>query len=65
MSQLSNDIKQLADDVITQKDILAAFQIMAEVTGGLALFSIAAVALTSWIPGLGIPMSAGMAKVML
>lgn len=34
---------------------------MGEVTGGLAIFGLAATALTVWIPGLGIPISAGLA----
>lgn len=34
---------------------------MGEVTGGLAIFCLAATALTVWIPGLGIPISAGLA----
>lgn len=34
---------------------------MGEVTGGLAIFGLTATALTVWIPGLGIPISAGLA----
>ncbi len=34
---------------------------MGEVTGGLAIFGLAATALTVWIPGLGLPISAGLA----
>ena len=34
---------------------------MGEVTGGLAIFGLAATALTVWILGLGIPISAGLA----
>lgn len=34
---------------------------MGEVTGGLAIFGLAATALTVWIPGFGIPISAGLA----
>lgn len=33
---------------------------MGEVTGGLAIFGLAATALTVWIPGLGLPISAGL-----
>lgn len=61
MSQLEDDIKQLANEAITKRDIMSAFKIMGEVTGGLALFGLAATALTVWIPGLGIPISAGIA----
>ena len=61
MSQLSDDIEKLADDVVTKKDIIAAFKIMGEVTGGLALFSMAVTAFTVWIPGLGIPISGALA----
>ncbi len=61
MSQLERDIEQLANDVIEKRDIIAAFRIMAEVTGGLAIFGLAVAALTVWIPGMGIPISAGIA----
>lgn len=33
---------------------------MGEVTGGLAIFGLAATALTVWISGLGLPISAGL-----
>lgn len=62
MSQLEDDISKLADEVVTKKDIKAAFAIMAEVTGGIAVFGLAATALTVWIPGLGIPISAALAN---
>ena len=61
MSQLEDDIKKLGNEVITKGDIKAAFKIMGEITGGLAVFGLAATALTVWIPGLGIPISAGIA----
>lgn len=62
MSQLEEDIKKLGKEAITKGDIKAAFKIMGEVvTGGLAIFGLAATALTVWIPGLGIPISAGLA----
>lgn len=54
MSQLEEDIKKLGKEAITKGDIKAAFKIMGEVTGGLAIFGLAATALTVWIPGLGI-----------
>ena len=60
MSQLEEDIKKLGKEAITKGDIKAAFKIMGEVTGGLAIFGLAATALTVWIPGLGIPISAGL-----
>ncbi len=61
MSQLEEDIAKLADDVITKKDIKAAFEILAEVTGAVALCTIAIMAIFVWIPGLGIPLSASVA----
>ena len=61
MSQLEEDIKKLGKEAITKGDIKAAFKIMGEVTVGLAIFGLAATALTVWIPGLGIPISAGLA----
>lgn len=64
MSRLGEDIKKLATDAITKKDINAAFKLMGEVTGGLAVFSLAAAALTVWIPGWGIPISATMARIL-
>lgn len=65
MSQLDEDIKLLAKDAFTKNDIKAAFLLMGEVTGGLAVFSLAAAALTVWIPGWGIPISASMARILL
>ena len=64
MSQLSEDIKKLANEAITKKDINAALKLMGEITGGLAVFSIAAAALTVWIPGWGIPISATLARIL-
>lgn len=61
MSQLEDDIKKLGNEVITKGDLKAAFKIMGEITGGLAIFGLAATALTVWIPGLGIPISGGIA----
>lgn len=61
MTQLEKDIEELVDEVVTKKDIMAAFKIMGEVTGGIAVFSVAISALTVWLPGIGIPISAGMA----
>lgn len=37
MSQLEEDIKKLGKEAITKGDIKAAFKIMGEVTGGLAV----------------------------
>ena len=51
----------MGKEAITKGDINAAFEVMVYVTGGLAIFGLAATALTVWIPGLGIPISAGLA----
>lgn len=61
MSHLEKDIEKLGNDVITKGDIKAAFKIMGEITGGLAVFGLAVTALTVWIPGIGIHISAGVA----
>lgn len=61
MTQLEKDMAELADEVVTKKDIIAAFKIMGEVTGGIAVFSVAIAALTVWLPGIGLPISTGVA----
>lgn len=52
---------KLGDEAITKGDLRAAFKILGEVTGGIAVFGLAATALTVWIPGLGFPISTGVA----
>ena len=61
MAQLEEDMRNLADDVVTRKDFKAAMAIVGEVLGFGSVVYIAFMALTAWIPGLGIPITAGCA----
>ena len=64
-SQLERDMKRYANEVISKQDMMAALTLLSEITGGIAVFGIAAAALTSWIPGMGIPISTGIAYAIL
>lgn len=64
-SQLELDMKRYANEVISKQDMMAALTLLSEITGGIAVFGIAAAALTSWIPGMGIPISTGIAYAIL
>lgn len=64
-SQLERDMRQYANDAITKGDIMLGLKLLSEVTGGIAVFGIVATALTSWAPGLGIPISAGTASMIM
>lgn len=64
-SQLERDMRKYANDAITKRDIMAGLKLLSEITGGIAVFSIVAAALTSWIPGLGIPITAGTARLIM
>ena len=46
MTQLEEDMEKLVDDVVTKKDLKAAFMIMSEVTGAIAVFGVLIAALT-------------------
>ena len=59
MTQLEEDMEKLVDDVVTKKDLKAAFMIMSEVTGAIAVFGVLIAALTVWIPGIGILVGTG------
>lgn len=63
--QLERDMRKYANDAITKRDIMAGLKLLSEITGGIAVFSIVATALTSWIPGLGIPITAGTARLIM
>lgn len=64
-SQLERDMRKYANDVITKGDIMSGLKLLSEITGGIAVFSIAATAITSWIPGLGIPITAGTVRLIM
>ena len=64
-SQLEHDRKLYANEVVSKGDVKAALKLLSEATGGIAVFGMAAYALTVWIPGLGIPVSSGIAYMVL
>lgn len=61
MSQLDRDLEALKDEVITKKDIKAALDLLSEVLGAAAVGYLGFILLTSWLPGIGIPISGGAA----
>ena len=64
-SQLQQDMAKYANEVINKKDLIAGFQLLSEITGGMLIFGTIATALTSWIPGAGIPISSATAAYAL
>ena len=63
MTQLEKDIKELADEVVTKKDLLAGLKIVGEIAGFGTVLYATFMAATVWLPGIGIPISTGMACV--
>ena len=60
-TQLERDMAKYADDTFNKGDLKAGFLLLSEITGGIAIFGLIATALTSWLPGAGIPISSAMA----
>lgn len=60
-TQLERDMAKYADDTFNKGDLKAGFLLLSEITGGIAIFGVIATALTSWLPGAGIPISSAMA----
>lgn len=60
-TQLERDMAKYADDTFNKGDLKAGFLLLSEITGGIAIFGVIATALTSLLPGAGIPISSAMA----
>lgn len=57
MTPLEKDMSELYDEVVTKRDIKAAFKIAGEVVGMVGAAYAAFCAITIWLPGLGVPLS--------
>ena len=64
MSKLEDDLKQYADEVYTKRDLKAGIKLISEVVGLVAVGGAVVTALVVWVPGVGVPMSAGTASLL-
>lgn len=65
MSTLEQDLARYANEVYTDHDIKAGWKLISELMGLVTLGGIAVTALTVWLPGIGLPISGGVAVQIL